>query len=51
MASNSRDFYDMLQIKRCATDEEVSNNYKKLALKHHPLKNPDNMKIHLEKFH
>jgi len=22
-----------------------------MALKHHPMKNPDNMKIHLEKFH
>jgi len=26
-------------------------SFKKLALKNHPLKHPDNMQIHLEKFH
>ena len=28
----------------------VPNRYKKLALKHHPLKNPADMAINLEKF-
>ena len=27
------------------------HSFKKLALKNHPLKHPDNMQIHLEKFH
>lgn len=49
--SSNRDFYDVLQIKRCATDEEISTNFKKLALKNHPLKNASNMAIHLAKFH
>ena len=26
-------------------------SYKKLALRHHPMKHPSEMKIHLEKFH
>ena len=51
MAGNTEDFYYMLKLKRCATEEEISTNFKKLALKHHPLKNPKNMQIHLEKFH
>ena len=47
----NRDFYKILKIQRCATDEEISTNYKKLALKNHPLKNAEHMEIHLEKFH
>lgn len=48
---SNRDFYDILEIKRCATDDEISTNFKKLALKNHPMKNAAQMQIHLEKFH
>lgn len=44
-------FYDILGIKRCASYDEISTHFKKLALKNHPLKHPENMQIHLEKFH
>ena len=47
----NEDYYYVLKTKRSATDEEVTTAFKKLALLHHPLKNPDNMQIHLDKFH
>ena len=74
-----KDFYDVLSIKRNASDEQISTAYvikifikfiticityliveyvlnliyrfKKLALRHHPLKNPAEMNINLQKFH
>ena len=39
----NEDYYYVLKTKRSATDEEVTTAFKKLALLHHPLKNPDNM--------
>ena len=45
------DFYYVLKCKRCASDEQIGVAFKKLALLHHPLKNANNMQIHLDKFH
>ena len=44
-----KDYYDILEVTKKATEDEIKKQYRKLARKYHPDKNPDNKEAE-EKF-
>ncbi len=50
MAVAKRDYYEVLGVARGASADEVKQAFRRLALKHHPDRNPSNKKEAEEKF-
>ena len=48
--NNKRDYYEVLGIDHRASDQEIKSAYRKLAMQHHPDRNPDNKEEAEEKF-
>lgn len=44
-----RDYYEVLGVKKDATQQEIKKSYRKIAMKYHPDRNPDNKEAE-EKF-
>lgn len=47
---NNKDYYKILGVEKTATEDEIKSAYRKLAMKWHPDRNPDNLEEAKNKF-
>lgn len=45
------DYYEVLELNRTATSDDIEKAYRRLALKNHPTKNPDAINVCSHHFH
>merc|ERR1712159_745535 len=50
MGIMGKKYYDLLGVEQNASENEIKKNYKKLAMKHHPDRNPNNREESEQKF-
>ena len=43
LSRSGNSLYELLDIPKASTNEEIKKKYRRLALKYHPDKNPDNV--------
>ncbi|MGH9440216.1 MAG: DnaJ domain-containing protein, partial [Terriglobia bacterium] len=48
--NHKRDYYEVLDVQRDASEQELKSAYRKLALQYHPDRNPGNHEEATEKF-
>lgn len=45
--STEKDYYELLEVSRDCSGDELKKSYRRLAMKYHPDRNPDNKEAEL----